>query len=114
MRQMELSQAVAAKRFGLGISPSAQVPEDAGAWLKAQLAAPDPARFTLPSTWECMASWREDTRHPLPKGQPTRVLSILGEEKRTPAHLGDTDAGAVSRAPGLVLEQPFHRQPDSA
>ena len=83
MRHMELSQAVAAKRFGLGISPSAQVPEDAGAWLKAQLAAPDPARFTLPSTWECMASWREDTRHPLPKGQPTRVLSILGEEKRT-------------------------------
>jgi uncharacterized protein (DUF1800 family) len=83
MRHMELSQAVAAKRFGLGISPSAQVPEDSGGWLKAQLAAPDPARFTLPSTWECMASWREDTRHPLPKGQPTRVLSIVAEDKRT-------------------------------
>jgi uncharacterized protein (DUF1800 family) len=30
-----------------------------------------------------MASWREDTLNPMPKGQPTRVVSILAAEKRT-------------------------------
>ena len=80
--RMDLLHAVAAKRFGLGICPSKPVPDDAAGWLKDQLVAPDPARFALPSTWECMASWREDTQHPMPKGQPTRVSSILAEEKR--------------------------------
>src|SRR6185312_2395015 len=82
---MDISQLVAINRFGLGLSPSGELPNDPAAWLKAQLAAPDPARFALPSTGECMNSWREDTLHPLPKGEPTRVASILAAEKR--AHL---------------------------
>jgi hypothetical protein len=71
---MDISQLVAIKRFGVGLSPSGELPNDPVAWLKTQLAAPDPARFALPSTGKCMNRWREDTLHPLP---PLRILHGL-------------------------------------
>jgi len=67
---MDLPIAHALARFGLGRRATEPLPADPGAWLRAQLHGPDPARFAQqPSTATGLAALREDRRNKPARGQ---------------------------------------------
>ncbi|WP_158743185.1 DUF1800 family protein [Acidisphaera sp. L21] len=79
---MDALQAQALIRFGLGRRGNEPLPADPAAWLKGQITRPDPSEFPgALSTTECLTAWRLDSQQPLPPGQPSRVNSILAQEK---------------------------------
>jgi len=79
---MDTRQAQALVRFGLGRRGSEPLPVDPRAWLRGQITSPDPLRFPgALSTAACLSAWREDSQHPLPPEQPSRVRSILAFEQ---------------------------------
>jgi uncharacterized protein (DUF1800 family) len=79
---MDTKAAQAMIRFGLGRRPDESVPADPVGWLRAQVQMRDTASFPeLMDSGRCMAAWRDDTLHPLPPGQGTRVQAILQAEK---------------------------------
>lgn len=92
---MNTEQAQALIRFGLGRRGDEPLPEDPAAWLRSQLAGPDPSRFPgALSTAACLSAWRDDTQDPLPPDQPSRVRSILASEQ-----IGQMNNALVTPAP---------------
>ncbi len=70
LHAMDPQVAHALVRFGLGRRGSEPLPTDAGAWLRAQLRDPDPARLPQPPTTAAgLAALREDRQNPLGPGQ---------------------------------------------
>jgi uncharacterized protein (DUF1800 family) len=67
---MELPVAHALVRFGLGRRGNEPLPADPGAWLRAQLHGPDPARMAIPPTTAAgLAALRDDRRNKPEPGQ---------------------------------------------
>jgi len=77
---MELPVAHALVRFGLGRRGSEPLPAEPGAWLRAQLHGPDPARMAIPPTTAAgLAALRED-RKDKPEPAQSRGLALFRQD----------------------------------
>ncbi len=87
---MDLQAANALIRFGLGRRGNEPAPADPAAWLRAQLATPDPGP-PGPSLADAAEAFRADRENPLPPGEKRRVAVLFDTEESALAdHALDT------------------------
>ncbi len=87
---MDLQAANALIRFGLGRRGNEPAPADPAAWLRAQLATPDPGP-PGPSLADAAEAFRADRENPLPPGEKRRVAVLFdAEESALADHALDT------------------------
>ena len=113
---MDIRPALAHARFGLGRSPDDPLPADPQAWLAAQLRGPDPgpAGASTVDAATTITAFLAARKEAVAAGQPAPpnpARQIFLAETAALQDYAHGHAEPVPRAAGLVLGQPFHRQP---